>query len=259
MRNIKVLDCTLRDGGYTNEWQFSDEQIKSNLKYLLNSGVEIIELGYLSQTRGNDTSSTLFSDFCRANSLIAQEDFFEARDFVLMINLGEYDVKDLPEYSGGFINGIRLCFHKDKQKEAHEVAKEIAQKGYDTYIQPMVISNYSIAEMGELLALFSDMSYKGIYIVDSHGVMEKEDLREIFRLFNQVVPKRSFLGAHLHGDMTRTMQNAIEFIKSTERDIVLDASIKGIGRGEGNLHTGAILECLSKEYSKDYNLLLEVL
>lgn len=254
MRKISVLDCTLRDGGYVNNWNFSDEQISIVLKHLIRSNVEIIECGYLSQTRGMDSDSTLFKSFDSLNNIIGRLEP-SSQSFVLMMNMDEYDVDNLPEYEGGYVSGIRLAFHKDRQIEALEIGKKIVAKGYELYIQPMVISDYSYYEILELITEFESVNYKAIYVVDSLGVMRKNKLREIFEIFDNNVPEGKILGFHAHGDLGRTLENSAGFIdKVFDRDIIVDASINGMGRGEGNLPTKAILNHLNENNAETYKI-----
>ena len=111
---VSILDCTLRDGGYTNNWEFCRSQVIKITKSLDRSNIDIIELGYLSD-QGKNNDSTLFNSIHAVDSILNGLDI--NAQVVLMINLFDFDVNKLPACSKTKINGIRLAFHKkDKAK-----------------------------------------------------------------------------------------------------------------------------------------------
>lgn len=143
--NIKILDCTLRDGGYINDWALKDIHIVKILKALDNSHIEIIECGYLNDKNGMKNNSTLFDSTATADKALA---FLSKSDSqkVIMINLGDFDVKNLPPKEQTSIDGIRLAFHKKDIDQAFESAYKIKELGYKLYFQPMVTKNYKDIE-----------------------------------------------------------------------------------------------------------------
>ena len=108
--NIKILDCTLRDGGYVNNWGFSQSQISKIVSALGKSNIDIIELGYLDDKNGKSLNSTLFDSVVSVDK--ALDDSTLEVQKVVMIDLFGFDIEKLPLQSNTKINGIRLAFHK---------------------------------------------------------------------------------------------------------------------------------------------------
>jgi len=156
-----VLDCTLRDGGYVNNWEFNHETTINIIDSLIEADIEIIECGFINQYDGKKFDSSLFDDIDTINHLLKETKSKNSNSqFVAMINLGEYDFNTLPECSkqNGYINGIRLAFHKKDINEAFEKSKIIIDKGYKLYIQGMVTLSYTDQELLEMIEKFNHLS-----------------------------------------------------------------------------------------------------
>lgn len=110
MNNIHILDCTLRDGGYCNEWKFGFENTKKITRGLQEAGIEIIECGFITNQVSYNPDVTKFTNVKDISKVIPNNR--EGKIFVAMMNYGEYDVDDLPVYDGSSIDGIRVAFHK---------------------------------------------------------------------------------------------------------------------------------------------------
>ena len=124
MSKIKILDCTLRDGGYINNWAFKDTHISKILKSLVASHVDIIECGYLDDKKGIKNNSTLFDSIATADKFLTPLVSSNAQK-VIMINLGDFNAKNLPHREQTSIDGIRLAFHKKDIDKAFETAYKI--------------------------------------------------------------------------------------------------------------------------------------
>ena len=144
--NISILDCTLRDGGYMNNWNFKFEHIIKILKSLNSVKIDIIELGYLKNS-STGQNSTLFPNI---DALKQYSVLLSDVKKVAMINLGDWDIRDL-EQNNKLIDGIRLAFHKKDLNIAIEQAKIIKNLGYELYFQPMVSKAYSDIEFLKIM------------------------------------------------------------------------------------------------------------
>lgn len=256
--NIKILDCTLRDGGYVNNWAFKAKHILKILKSLEQAKVDIVELGYLKTHGGGCLDTTLFSDICKL------KDFAKALKHsqkVAMINLGDYDVKSLND-NDDTINGIRLAFHKKDLKTALEQSQHIKNLGYDVYFQPMISKNYNDIEFLKMIEAVNKSQVKAFYIVDSFGSMSLKEFNHYLDMTGNNLDTTISLGYHSHNNMQLAFCNAIKMCESNlSHNIILDSSIYGIGRGAGNLNTEIIIDFLNKTYFKNYSIipLLEVI
>ncbi len=256
MTGLKILDCTLRDGGYKNNWQFKNNEIISIAGMLQKSGIDIIECGYLSELSGRPKDSSVFDTLNTPNSLFKASGISPKAEFVLMINYGEYNPDNIPKYNeDDFISGIRVAFHKKDKQHAIEFSEQIQKKGFNLYLQPMVISEYNKEELDNLTYEIQKLDCNTVYIVDSLGILEEEQILSIGNLFDKKLPQTTQLGLHLHGNAMPVFQKAKSFLNrmKTSRNLILDASVRGIGRGEGNLRTEDICSYLNKTYNKNYD------
>jgi 3-deoxy-D-manno-octulosonate cytidylyltransferase len=252
---IRILDCTLRDGGYINNWNFEDRVSKNIVDALQKSEIDIFECGYLSE-KGNNENSTLFKTIDDIDRIVSKEQKSKA---LLMINFGDYSVDQLPSSSEIF--GIRLAFHKKDLKEALELSQEIIQKGFRLFVQPMLTSTYSEEELFHLIKETNKIEPYAFYIVDSFGSMDKNELLKLLKFTELFLKEEIVIGFHSHNNMQMAFSNSIEFLSNTNRDIILDSSIFGMGRGAGNLNSEIICDFLNKNRGTNYKLepLLDVI
>lgn len=266
MNKINILDCTLRDGGYVNNWEFNNDSIKNILNALTRSEIEIIECGFISQKKGKEKDSSIFNSIETINRLINQIDLASNTAlFCVMINCGEYDINDLPVFDPEIhsIKGIRLAFHKNQIQEAYLQSKQIIERGYSLFVQPMVTLSFSDMEIINMLNNFNKLDIYAMYIVDSFGSMFGSDFRRLHYIFENNLRKDVILGYHSHNNLQLAYSNAIDFIniKDINRHIAIDSSIHGMGRGAGNLNTELFADYLNKKISANYSIepLLEVI
>ena len=251
---IKVLDCTLRDGGYVNDWNFSNKQIQKITISLENSHVDIIECGYLDSIKGKVTDSTLYDTTSTVDKLLTDKNVNTEK--VVMINLGDFDIKKLVVKEKSLIDGIRLAFHKKDSELAFETSFKIIELGYNLYFQPMVTKNYNEIEFLSLISRANKLDIYSFYIVDSFGSMTLEEFRKYVILANNNLNKNILLGYHSHNNMQLAFSNAINMCNmNLNRDIIIDSSIYGIGRGAGNLNTELITDYLNNTFNNKYNIL----
>lgn len=244
---IKVLDCTLRDGGYINDWMFGRSNIDYILKHLDRSELDIIEVGYLSD-KITDENSTIY----QVENVAKVLDKCSARATV-MINYGEVDIEKLQISSGLF--GIRVAFHKVDMNDALEYCQKLIDIGYDVYIQPMYTMAYGDEEYLQMIDRVNKMKPKAIYIVDSFGDMDTVQVRKYFNMLERKLDKDISIGLHCHNNMNLAQMNAIWICEvRTEHNVIIDASVKGMGRGAGNLETEFLCMYINENIMDKYNL-----
>lgn len=252
---VNILDCTLRDGGYINDWAFSNKDTLKIINALISSNIDIIECGYLNDKLSENNESTLFKKTNILDSLLKCIDFKLVKK-VVMINLGDYNIENLPIKEKTKIDGIRLAFHKKNLNEVIEISKKIINLGYDLYFQPMVTKNYSDLEFLSMIEKINKLNPYAFYIVDSFGSMTLDEFHKYLILTNNNLNINISLGYHSHNNMQLAFSNAISMCNmNLKRDIILDSSIYGIGRGAGNLNSELMADFLNKTYSKNYNIL----
>lgn len=258
---IKLLDCTLRDGGYVNSWKFGKKIIEKVVKNLVESRVEIIELGYLQDdVLDNDTSTSLFQNTLQIENILKDALSFEVKNtsFYCMVNFGHFDVSSLPNLDSkpNTLHGIRLAFHKADLDNIGELIKEIKQKGYDICIQPMITNSYNDKDLEKLIRISNNNNVSSLYIVDSFGNLSVKKLLSINSLYDAGLKESISIGLHLHDNMKDSLMRVVEFINNNkERNIIIDSTISGVGRGAGNLNTEIIASYLTNEYKQNYSTL----
>lgn len=253
MNNIQVLDCTLRDGGYCNDWLFGFENIKRIISGLAEANVGIVECGFLSNTESYDCNVTKYNSIEDIAEVIPDKRY--GKYFVAMMNYGEFDVEDLPLYDGTSIDGIRVAFHKKNLEDALKECEIIKKKGYLVFVQPMVSLNYSDEEFLGLIKGVNQLSPRAFYIVDSFGTMKSKDLIRLFYEIEHNLDSNIWIGFHSHNNMQLAYSNAQLLVSlQTNRTLVIDSSIFGMGRGAGNLNTELFLEFLNENAAGKYNV-----
>lgn len=253
MGKITLLDCTLRDGGYCNDWVFGQENIYTIIEGLLEANIDIIECGYISQKKEFNIDRTQYTSFEQVSRFIPKNR--EGKIFVGMINYGEYDIDDIPDYNGTSVEGIRVCFHKKKRFEALDYCKKLKEKGYKVFVQGMVSLSYTDEEFLDLIRTVNEFEPYAFYIVDSFGMMKGKDLIRLFYTVEHNLNPDTYIGFHSHNNMQLAYSNCLSLTQvQSNRSIIIDASIYGMGRGAGNLNTELFMEYLNENENANYNL-----
>lgn len=253
MASIKVLDCTLRDGGYCNQWRFGYKNIGTITSSLVEAGVDIVECGFLTNRVTYDPDVSQFTAVEQFTSIIPTDR--KGKMFVCMVNYGEYRAEDLPEYNGVSVDAIRVAFHKSDVAGALELCKGIRDKGYKVFVQPMVSLNYSDEEFLELIRNCNEIDPYAFYIVDSFGMMKRKDLTRLYYMVEHNLKRNICIGFHSHNNMQLAYSNAQFLVDNrTLRDMVIDSSVFGMGRGAGNLNTELFVEFLNDTVGTSYEL-----
>lgn len=253
MNNIHILDCTLRDGGYCNEWRFGFENARKITNGLLEANVEIIECGFITNRVSYDPDVMKYNTIAEAAKVIPQNK--EGKIFVAMMNYGEFNIDDLPPYDGSSIDGVRVAYHKRNRYEALDLCEKIKEKGYLVFIQAMVSLNYTDEEFLETIKRVNEFKPYAFYIVDSFGMMKGKDLTRLFYMVEHNLDPDIWIGFHSHNNMQLAYSNAQRLTSvQTNRNLIIDSSVYGMGRGAGNLNTELFVEYLNENAGKNYQL-----
>ena len=252
MRDIKVLDTTLRDGGYANHFQFGAESIRRIINGLEDSNIDIIEIGFLKNVVFNN-NLTLYDSMERIQDIVYKKK--EHVQYVLMIRLGDFPEEKLRCCSNSIIDGIRLAFHEHEIDASLDYAKSIIDSGYKLFLQPVSTFSYSNSSIKRLIDGANRLSPYAFYIVDTLGCLSADDVSCCFSVLDSSLQSQIKIGLHSHDNLGLSFRNACEFCRiSSNRDIIIDSSILGMGRGAGNLDTKTIVQFLNDYCEKKYNL-----
>lgn len=261
---IKLLDCTLRDGGYINDWNFGYSNIKKSIDEIEKTKIDIFEIGFL-KNEPYDKDRTVFNSVKQIKSLIPEKK--ENIKYAAMIEVVNPIPLDMvEEHTEDSVDIIRVIVWKTKHDEAGNVVdalqegfnycKGIVEKGYKLCVQPARVDQYTDDEFRKMLKMFSELNPYAIYIVDSWGTQNNEQILHYVSIADEILDNEVAIGYHGHNNMMQAFGNAVEFTrKQYERDIIVDASIYGIGRGAGNLNTEIFAKYMNEQYHKEYDIM----
>lgn len=262
MKNIEILDCTLRDGGRIINCEFSDEAIIGIGKQLLKSGIDIIEIGFLRDNIQYKGNSTFFPSIMDADVYVRKtyKDNTKEKKIVLFVDYGLYDLNKLQEAEKNKITGIRFGFKKrdfENDKEGLIQAMEIiCQKGYELYFQDVNTNGYTEDELIEVIQIANEVNPVSFGIVDTYGSMYLDDLEAIWSLVNEHLKENIKIDFHSHNNMQMSFALTQRLIQLAEgkRALILDATLNGMGKCAGNLNTELIVDFLARKRDYDYEV-----
>ena len=252
---VKILDCTLRDGGYYTNWDFDRELVEVYLKSMEELPIEYLEVGYRNPSLDNYRGEYYY---CPENTLAFIKSISSKK---LAIILNEKDVNPsmldkLLTPCSGIIDLIRIAIDPANFKRAIDLAKEIRQRGFLVGFNVMYMSKWN--EYPEMLSLLNEIDgiVEYFYLVDSFGGVFPDDVRNTIGLIREKSTCK--IGFHGHNNLEMALANTLVALDAGA-DIV-DATMTGMGRGAGNLKTELLLTTLNKtkEVQIDFNALSEV-
>ena len=252
MSKIKILDCTLRDGGYINDFHFTKRGIQTIIAQLTSAKIDIVECGFL-EDGNNDPEYSLYTSVEQiAEVLPSQRN--QHTMYVAMACYGEYDIAQLSPFDGNTIDGIRVTFHHNEVEGALEYCRQIQEKGYKVFVQPVGTTSYTDGQLLELIHKVNSLRPYAFYLVDTLGLMHQNDVLRFFYLIDHNLVKGINMGFHSHNNLQLSYSNC-QCLASveTERFISLDSSVYGMGRGAGNLNTELIANFLNTK-SRRYEI-----
>lgn len=259
--NISVLDCSLRDGGYLNDWNFGNRAMLDTFTRLNSSGIECVEIGFLDDRREFDENRSIQPD-TRCYDKIYKNIKTKKTTVVAMIDYGTCSIDHVGLCENSFIDGIRIIFKKPNMYKAVEFAQQIKKKGYKVFLQLVSITSYSDRDMLDFIEAANKIDPYAISIVDTYGLMHKEKMLHYFHLLDFNLKPDIKIGFHSHNNFQLAYANAIELVKQkTNHDIILDGSVFGIGKNAGNTPLELLCMYLNDNEGKEYHIshILEII
>lgn len=252
--NVKLLDCTLRDGAYIVNSQFGTPAIRGIVNKLQDANVNIIECGWLKNDPHKEGTSFYHvpDDFL---PYLSHKD--NSITYTAMIDWDRYDLSYLPPYDGRSIDAIRVVFPHGRHKEGMEVARGIREKGYQIYFQAANTMAYSNEDLLDLAAAVNDLKPVSLSVVDTFGAMYEEDLERVVSVLDGALDPGIQLGFHSHNNQQLSFALTTHFIKLMQksgRNCVVDASLCGMGRGAGNATTELVVSYLNRKCGCHYDM-----
>jgi len=239
---IKVIDCTVRDGGLMNKWQFEDKFVKKVYNSLSEAGVDYMEIGYLSSESAFDRNEYGPWRFCAEKDLqriIGDKE--KTIKLSAMADIGRIEYEDIPPKSESSLDMVRVACYVHQVDKAIALAEHCIEKGYETTINLMAVSTVGLRDLNEALEDLDKSKVPIIYLVDSFGAFYSEDVDTLAAKYIERMPDKT-IGIHCHNNQQLAFANTIAAIINNVN--FLDATLYGIGRGAGNCPLELLLSFL---------------
>lgn len=232
-KQIKVLDCTIRDGGLINKHQFDLRFVREVYKAVSEAGVDYMEIGYKNSKEFFSPKDYGAWKFCDDEDVKKAIDGIESNTKIsVMVDVGRVNLDDVKPADQSPVDVIRTATYVKDIDKAIFMCNHFADKGYETAINIMAISRDRGPELDEALNQIEQESKADVVnIVDSFGSLYQENIEHLVKKFKSII-KTKEIGFHGHNSLQLAFSNTIEAIIHNAN--YLDATVYGIGRGSGN-------------------------
>lgn len=261
MKKIQLLDCTLRDGGYVNDWNFGYSTIRCIFDRLVLSGVDMIEIGFLDDRRPFDFERSIQPD-TKSYDIIFEGCNKGNSLMVAMIDYGTCAIENIAPCEETCIDAIRVIFKLPKMAAAVEYAHLLLDKGYKVFLQLVSITSYSDRDILDFVDLVNELNIFGVSMVDTYGLMHKEEMIHYFDLLNHNLRPEIIVGYHSHNNFQLGYSNEVEMLERRgERPLVVDGTVYGIGKSAGNAPLELLAMYLNENHGAHYDIdqILEII
>ena len=260
MKKVSLLDCTLRDGGYVNNWEFGYREILGFIHKINQTGIEMIEVGFLKDEE-YDRNRTVFPDINAVSSVISPKS--DHMIYVAMVDMSApIPLNRISPRTAESIDGIRVIFKKDKIEEAFEYCKKIKELGYLLFVNFVNTDLYSDKEFIDGIEKFNPLMPYAMTIVDTFGVIKKKQFSRLVSIADNNMYEGIVLCYHAHNNLQQAFSNAETLVEmNLNREVCIDACVFGMGRGAGNLNLELFADYMNENHETDYSIepMLEIM
>lgn len=257
-----VLDCTLRDGGLALEDAmlnaddssvFDNKSIIAFIKTMRASKIDIIELGAIEITNSDQSGFSIYQNIEQVSKLIPQNKP-DDQMYVALFRGPDTPIEDIPEWNPSYCEGIRVIIRYSEIDKSLKFCRALAEKGYKVFVQPMLTMRYNDNQLQKLIDESNDFGAYALYLVDSYGYMESHDVLNLSKRFDEGLLENIFLGFHAHNNKNLAFSNVLNFVEQTSnRSIIVDSTIMGMGQGAGNIQTELLIPYLNNKNTGAYD------
>jgi len=233
--DIRILDCTIRDGGLMNDHRFEESLVRAVYQACIAAGVDYIELGYKGAKRIYSSDQYGAWKHCDEDALrrVVGDDCGKIKTAVMAdAERCDYHTDILPK-DQSVLDVIRVACYIHQIPIALDMLKDAHDKGYETTLNLMAVSTAHADDLEEALAIIAKSEAETVYLVDSYGSLYSEEIRALCdKYLEYLVVEGKELGFHAHNNSQLAYANTVEAIVCGANR--LDATICGLGRGAGN-------------------------
>lgn len=263
MRKLKVLDCTLRDGGFALEDAvknnietelFGETERKDIANHIMESNVDIIELGAIEVSDNDKKGFAIYQDMEEISSIISNK--LKEHQLTAAFYRGpDIEINTIPDWDEKKIDITRVCLRYSELDKSLKFSAGLSKKGYKVFLQPMVTVRYTMEELEKVLNAANEMGAYAVYFVDSYGYMTPDDIIYYFSLFDRILNPEICIGFHAHNNMELALINVMKLMSiETERSIIIDSCATGMGQGTGNIQSEIVMNYLNEVMKHNYKL-----
>ncbi|MFG1691090.1 hypothetical protein ACGF5M_02850 [Gemmatimonadota bacterium] len=245
----KILDCTIRDGGYLNDWRFEPQAVREVYRSASHAGIDIVEIGFRGSEEHFDPAKFGPWRFTPDEGIREVTRGIQGAEIAVMGDFGKISPDDFGPAEESPVSLVRIAAHKNKVYDAIDLLPRIREKGYKVALNAMGIVGY---ETNEILALAdrvgsAEMDY--FYLADSYGSIFPNQIPELFAPF-LTIPNLE-VGFHPHNNLQMAFANTLAAIEAGVQ--IVDSTMFGMGRGAGNLPTEILLSYMQKLHPDRFN------
>ena len=255
-QKISLLDCTLRDGGYVNDWKFGHDNIVSIFERVVDAGTDIIEIGFLDERRPYDYDRSIMPDTDSVQKIFGNLDRKNTKVFG-MIDYGTCSIEHIKPCGESYLDGIRVIFKKHLRVQALDFCAELKKLGYIVFAQLVSVTAYTDEELTDLCSIANDKRPDAVSMVDTYGLTHQKDLRHILEILDGNLDKDIAIGYHGHNNFQMGYANCqmvLSYSRQTKRDLLVDGTLYGMGKSAGNAPIELLAMHMNNEYGKTYHL-----
>lgn len=254
MKQIKLLDCTLRDGGYLNDWNFGYDNLLSIFERSVSSKVDFIEVGFLDDRRQFDINRSIMPNTSCIEKIYGSIDKKDAM-VVGMIDYGTCSIENIQPCSETYLDGIRVIFKKNIMHEAIAYCKQIKDLGYKVFAQMVSVTSYTDDDLAEFIKIANELNPYAVSMVDTYGLMHQDNVLNIFKVLNENLNPEIAIGYHAHNNFQMGYANCIKMIEQdVDRTILVDGSLYGMGKSAGNAPIELIAMYMNDKFNTNYDI-----
>jgi 4-hydroxy 2-oxovalerate aldolase len=252
---IKVVDCTIRDGGLVNDSKFNLETVRAVYQTACDAGIDYVELGYRNSDKMFSRDKFGPWRFCDEKDLRAATEGIDKKEtkVALMQDAHKAFAEDVAPKDESVADMIRVATYVKDVDKAIALCKNADEKGYECCVNVMAISTEGGMFLEEALQqIEEETKAKAVYVVDSFGSLYSEQVHYLIELFQRFI-KTKEVGVHFHNNQQLAFANTIEGIIKNANYV--DGTLMGLGRGPGNCPTELLIGFLKNPKYRIYPIL----
>jgi 4-hydroxy 2-oxovalerate aldolase len=242
-QSCQIIDCTIRDGGLINNWDFSVEFVQDLYDGLSAAGVEYMEIGYKNSPKllqATEPNPWRFLDDNFLKEIIPEKKFTKLS---ALVDIGRVDPDDILPREQSPLDMIRVACYIREVDKGLELVQMFHDLGYETSLNIMALSSVPENQLIEAFNMVKKSAVDVVYIVDSFGSLDPADIQHQVNKFKEMIPNKK-LGIHTHNNMQLAFANTLTAMRNGVT--FLDSSVYGMGRAAGNCNTELLVTHIQK-------------